>query len=515
MTIMNTIRRRLGLDSYEDDVADTIQADDSELTERGGVFSTHFLGGGSRRKLLESVVGRNLIRSEKDIGGEAIALDSSDGSISPVKPGGVFSSLGFSDNQLAFFGAQGFIGYQMCALLAQNWLINKACAQPAKDAVRNGFEITVNGGVVVPPEVLAFIAERDRHYNLTKNMHDFVYFGRMFGIRIAKFDVESTDDQYYEKPFNPDGIRPGSYRGITQIDPYWIVPELNGQAAANPDSRHFYEPTYWQVQGKRIHRSHLVIFKGPEVADILKPTYLYGGLSIPQIIFERVYAAERTANEAPMLAQSKRETVIHVDVEKAIANQAAFEEKMGVWTGLRNNWGVKVVGTEESVEQFETSLADLDSVIMTQYQLVAAVAGVPVTKLLGTVPKGFNATGEYDEASYHEELESIQSHDITRLVERHHLCVIRSDVREKFPDQPLFKPTVTWNELDAPTTKEQAEVNKIRADTDALLVSTGAIDGTDIRNRLIADPESGYNGIENAEPELTLGDDLDEPTTTP
>jgi phage-related protein (TIGR01555 family) len=508
MNILNSIRKRLGLDTYEET---NIEAPENELTERGGVFSTHYLGGSKRPKLMEALVAQNIQRSEQDIGGKAIAMDSGGGAISPVKPGGVFSSLGFSDAQLAFFGAQGFIGYQMMALLAQNWLINKACLQPAKDAVRNGFELTVNDGTTVPPEVLAFVAKRDKELNLTKNLLDFGYYGRMFGIRIAKFDVVSTDEDYYEKPFNPDGITPGSYRGITQIDPYWIVPELNGQAAAVPDSRHFYEPTYWQVQGKRIHRSHLVIFRGPEVADILKPTYLYGGMSIPQLIYERVYAAERTANEAPMLAQSKRETVLHVDVDKAVANQAAFEEKMGVWTGYRNNWGVKVVGTEEVIEQFETSLADLDTVIMTQYQLVAAVAGVPVTKLLGTVPKGFNSTGEYDEASYHEELESLQAHDLTRLVERHHLCVIRSDVAEKFPEQPRFNLTVTWNELDAPTTKEQAEVNKIRAETDTALVAAGAIDGEDIRNRLINDPESGYNGIETATPELDLGNDLDNP----
>ena len=60
---------------------------------------------------------------------------------------------------------------------------------------------------------------------------------------------------------------------------------------------------------------------------------------------------------------------------------------------------------------------------MSQYQLVAAAANVPATKLLGTTPKGFNATGEYEEASYHEELESIQANDLSRLLARHHLCV--------------------------------------------------------------------------------------------
>ncbi|MGP1609631.1 MAG: hypothetical protein ACTS5G_02910, partial [Burkholderiales bacterium] len=48
--------------------------------------------------------------------------------------------------QLEWYSGQGFIGWQMCALLSQNWLIDKACSMPGKDAVRNGWEITVNDG---------------------------------------------------------------------------------------------------------------------------------------------------------------------------------------------------------------------------------------------------------------------------------------------------------------------------------------------------------------------------------
>jgi phage-related protein (TIGR01555 family) len=482
---------------------------DDELEKGSGIFSTHFLKrDGGKLALMAAVVNRIFQRGPDDV---AIVNESGmDAAVSTSSIKGAFGINAFNvtDNQLAYFGSQGFIGYQLMAIIAQNWLVVKACKQPAKDAVRNGFKIATDDGVVVPPEVLSYLDKCDKRYNLTKNLVDFVYFGRVFGIRIAMFDVVSSDEEYYVKPFNPDGITPGSYRGISQIDPYWITPELNGEAAANPASRNFYEPTYWRVNGNRIHRSHLIIFKGDEVADILKPTYMYGGVSVTQKIFERVYAAERTANEAPMLAQSKRETVLHVDVDKAIANQAVFEEKMGVWAQYRNNFGIKIVGIKEEIEQFETSLADLDEVIMTQYQLVASTAGVPVTKLLGTVPKGFNSTGEYDESSYHEELESIQTHDMQRLIERHHICVMRSDMRRKFPAQPLFEIAIQWNSLDALTAEEQATVNKLKAETGQILVTSGAIDGEDERLRLINDEYSDYNGI--AMPTDELLDDADE-----
>jgi phage-related protein (TIGR01555 family) len=340
----------------------------------------------------------------------------------------------------------------------------------------------------------------DVEYNVTKNLIQFIQFGRVFGIRIAMFQVESDDAEYYFKPFNPDGVKPGSYKGISQIDPYWITPQLDPESAGNPSSIHFYEPTWWNIAGKLIHRSHLIVYRTEEVADILKPSYIYGGVPIPQKIYERVYAAERTANEAPMLALTKRTDVINIDLAQALGQEISFTQRLEKWAQLRDNYGIKALGLDETMQQFDTSLADLDAVIMTQYQLVAAAANVPAVKLLGTSPKGFNATGEFEEASYHEMLESLQSHACSPLLERHHLLLIRSEIVPEFNIAP-FNTVVTWKPLDAMTGKELAELNKLKADTGTVLMATGAIDGSDERERIINDPDSGYTGLINEDPE--------------
>lgn len=397
--------------------------------------------------------------------------------------------------QLAYFGSQGFLGYQVLAMLMQNWIIDKACTMPAKDAVRNGYEVTTNDAQTIPPAVFDLIRAADKRMKVDDNLVEFIRLGKGFGIRIALFVVESTDPLYYEKPFNIDGVGAGKYKGISQIDPMWISPEFSWRSLSDPAAMDFYEPTYWTISGKRYHRSHLKIYRANVVPDVLKPTYQYGGVSIPQKIFERVYAAERTANEAPMLAMTKRLNVLKTDVAAAMANEVEFTETMNWQTRQRDNYGVRVVGTDDVIEQHDTALNDLDEVIMTQFQLVAAAANVPATKLLGTTPKGFNSTGEYEEASYHEELESIQTSDLSPLLERHHALVIRSEVLEAFPELKPFETTVKWEPLDAMTAKEQAEVNKLEAETDSALVTAGAITGEEVRDRLIKDPNSGYTGI--------------------
>lgn len=463
-------------------------------------FSTDIIPMNKRARMaaIADAIQRNFVVPKfnpVDVNGNTVAMDSvNDSSMQLTKYRNNYAYT-LPESQFLWYSSQGFIGWQTAALLSQNWLIEKACAMPARDASRHGYELTVNDGEEADPKILDYIRQRDDELEIAKNLVEFIRMGRIFGIRVALYIVDSPDKDYYTKPFNIDGVRPGSYKGISQIDPYWITPELDAESAANPASKHFYEPTWWRINGVRVHRTHLCIYREGELPDILKPAYLYGGIPIPQKIAERVYAAERTANEAPLLAMTKRMTVMNTDLTQALSNQSQFESRMQQWTTMMNNFGVKLVGGKDKIEQFDTSLADLDETIMTQFQLVAAASGVPATKLMGTAPKGFNATGEYDEKSYHEELESIQQHALDPLLFGHHLRLMRSEVEPKFKSK--FSLTAKWRPTNALTAKERAEVNKLNSDTDANLANIGAIDGYDVRERLISDENSGYNGVES------------------
>ena len=433
---------------------------------------------------------------------EGFAMDSVSSSSTSL---GTNTSL-VSNDLLCWYTAQTFIGFNVAAIMAQNWLVSKACLMPAKDATRNGFEIIADHeDAHLTDEVLKAVRELDVAYKLNKNLIEFVQMGRVFGIRVAMFVVESDDPDYYTKPFNIDGVTPKSYKGISQIDPYWMSPQLDVEASSNPAAIGFYEPTWWSYANPttgvntKVHKSHLIIFKTEEVADVLKPTYRYGGIPVPQKIYERVYAAERVANEAPMLALTKRTRVLKTNIDQALADQVSFDAVMENASAGWNNYGQFNIGREDELQQFDTSLDALDAVIMTQYQLVAAAANVPATKLLGTSPKGFNATGEFEEASYHEELQSIQTHDLTALIKRHHLLLMHSEIAPEMGIEPI-ELSIEWNALDAMTAKEEAELNRNKAETGAILMQSGAIDSADERQRVVNDPASGYTGMVDEEP---------------
>lgn len=402
----------------------------------------------------------------------------------------VFGVSNYADDVIfTHFAQQGFIGYQACALLAQNWIINNACSVPCEDAIRPGYEISLNQDIKLEDQDLLVKIKQvsERKYNISNIARNFARNNKIFGCALALPVVDGID---YAKPFNIDGVRRGSYKGISLIEPYWVMPELDMEATSAPESLHFYEPTWWRLpNGKRIHRSHVIYITGDEVPDVLKPTYYFGGLPLTQQIYERVYASERVANEAPLMALTKRMLIADGNIEAYLMNEEDAEKKLQKLSYCRDNYGVFFKRPGDNVQQIDTSLTDFDALIMTQYQLVASIARMPATKLLKTQPKGFNATGEYEMKDYIQELQHLQDNQMKPLIERNNLLVEKSEFGYSYELEAKFNP------VDMPTERELAEVRKIDADTDMVLINAGAISPEEARARIIADPNSGYDGL--------------------
>lgn len=432
--------------------------------------------------------------------------DSSSGLIPSFKAD-LHAFAGAPDSQFLWYSAQGFIGYQVAAIMVQHWLVDKCCLMPARDAVRVGYDVSISGEHDRADEIVEAFKKQDKRYGINKAMTEFIHMGRVYGVRVAIFRVESSDPDYYAKPFNPDGVTPGSYKGISQIDPIWCVPELTSASVEDPANMRFYQPEFYVVGGQRYHRSHLCVYVPFPVADSLKPAYQYGGPSLPQRIYERVYAAERTANEAPQLAMTKRTVVMKTDANAFWSNITNSLQRLFDWSVNRDNYGVMTIDKEsEDIVQHDTSLTDLDAVIMTQYQIVAAIAEVPATKLLSTQPKGFNSTGDYEAESYRQTLESIQCNDLQPLLDKHHKMVWLSEIKPKLGITEDLEFETTWRPLDSPTAAEWAAINLQKAQTAQIYAGMGAIDGEDVRQQLRQDKDSDFFGLVE-ETELDLNDD--------
>lgn len=401
------------------------------------------------------------------------------------------------DDVLRWYSSQSFIGYQACMIMAQHWLVSAACEMPITDALRKKWKISGNEGEEITSDILSVLKEENKRVKIKDVAENFGIFGRVYGYRIAIFLIDGYTAEDYEAPFNPDGVKEGSYLGISQPDPYFVVPLVTSN---DPASLDFYEPEFWQVSGIKYHKSHCVIYKHCDtVGQQLKPVYLYGSVPLPQQIYEQVYQALLGLGEGNKLLMTKRLWVQNGDIAAMIADQAETESRLEFITKNRDNHGVQLIDSDDVITQMETALSEVTSVIDQQFQIVAAIARVPVNKLMQNQLKGFAATGESEEAVYHESLETIQT-KIEPLIEKHTFySMLNKGVKP-------FNFDVVFNPLDSLTTKEQAEANQNNAAADEAYANMGVITPQEVRDKIISDDDSGYGGLSSE-----IEDDIDYP----
>lgn len=403
-----------------------------------------------------------------------------------------------------------FIGWQSMALLKQNWLIDRACTIPAEDAIAPGWQLSYIDSADADGEIaeetqreqmrrIQEMEDSARRMGIAEICKKAEVLKKTFGYCLVVPRVDGVD---MSKPFNIDAVRRGSYHGLAVIEPLWVMPQFD-ESGKDPASPDFYNPAWYCIAGnanRRIHRSWVVKLINSPVPDILKPVYFFGGVSLTQQIFRRVYAAETVANEAPNLAMTKRLVCVEGSIDNAIANPDLVEERMRTAIECRDNYGILLTDNESKVTQLETSLNDFEEMIMTQYQLVASIAQMPVTKLLKVQVKGFDNAGEYETNDYNQTLRAIQANDYTPIVELHNMLYGKSEYGE------VMGLTVRWNEILTPTPKENAEMQVLKAQKDVALVNAGIISPDEARKRLQSDEASEYTEIPDEREDL---DDFD------
>lgn len=429
---------------------------------------------------------------------------------SAIKPALYHNDL--PDEMLPLF-EHSFIGWQACSLLLQNPFIRKACEIPARDAISPDYTLHYQSGnedkdgdpstdEKTEAELLnklKFIS--DKKMKIKDICRDANFFKKGFGQIIVCPTFNITMDM--SKPYDPKKIKPQTYTGMTLIQPFWATYELSENGVASPDQSGYYEPEYYVVNGnKRIHKSWVRKLVNGALPDILKPVYYWGGVPLPQQIYERVFCAEKTANEAPKLALTKRLLIIDGNVENLIANpQTVYETLRGIGD-LRDNMGFMVKRPGDQVSQIDTSLADMDALIMTQYQLGAAIAEMPVTKFMKTQLKGLGNTGTYEIKDYNQSLVEIQKNDFDTILDWHYELLTLSETGRQ-----LYL-NINWNPIDTPTESEVADIELKESQIDSQYIAAGVIDASEVRATLRDNEKSRYH---NLEPDLPEPDfDLEE-----
>lgn len=413
------------------------------------------------------------------------------------------------------FFSHSFIGWQACALLTQNAYIKKACEIPARDAIAVDYKLHFMNGDDNNPDtdkeaenklLQELKLKSDREMKIKNICRDANVYKKTYG-QILVVPTFSIDVDMSE-PFDLSKIKKGTYTGMQIIQPFWVQYQMGVEQLNRPDKAGFYEPEYYTIPNKaKIHKSWVIKLINGVCPDILKPVYYYGGIPLTQQIYERVYCAEKVANEAPKLALTKRLLTVDGDIYNLTANSDDAYNNLKTIMSIRDNMGLLVKDKDTTVTQIDTSLTDFDALIMTQFQLVAAIAEMPVTKLMKTQLKGLANTGDYEMKDYAQSLVEIQENDFNAILERHYQLLGMS---EHGKDLGL---DIVWNPIDTPSELEMAQIESQQANTDATYVGAGILDASEVRDMLRSNEDSRFRNLAEEMPEGDLGDlDIEETT---
>src|SRR5574337_215568 len=150
-------------------------------------FTTHAFDAGSAVKVPD-ILRALIAKMPKAVTAGALD-DSSNGAALKM----AYAAQNIPEVLAMWYASQTFIGHQMCAILAQHGLIDKACSMPGRDAMRQGFDVVSVSGDDLDDGVRAVLQKYDRSMRLRWNLEQFIRMGRIFGIRVAMFKVDSTD----------------------------------------------------------------------------------------------------------------------------------------------------------------------------------------------------------------------------------------------------------------------------------------------------------------------------------
>jgi uncharacterized protein len=332
-----------------------------------------------------------------------------------------------------------------------------------------------------------------------------------FGRVQLYIDIEGQDtDERRQLPLvvAPETIPKGSLKRFVVIEPIWTTPYTYN--AQDPTAVDFFKPKAWYVLGKKTHASRLLTFIGREVPDLLKPAYNFGGISMTQLMEPYVNQWLRTRNSVSDLIHNFSVMILKTDMNSVLAGKAAASsglvDRAKLFTQTRDNQNLTLINKDtEEMDQIAVPLSGLDELQAQAQEHMAAPSHIPLVKLTGITPSGLNASSEGEIQVFYDFVAARQQTLFSKHLKTV-LDVLQCHLFGEIDDTITFE----FLPLTAPTVKELSEIRKSDADAAVGYINAGVIDPDEERERLMADPNSGYSNLtgpapEPPEPELPPG----------
>lgn len=357
------------------------------------------------------------------------------------------------------------LSYQECANLATDSMISKAIDVIVREIFKSGGKWEATHLDIDNFEMI--LNSLDFYNKITLAVQRALEYG-------GAFIYINTDDTNLSLPLyiNEKTSKKNKITGLTVIEPWQAAPvQVN---TFNPLKNNYMQPDLWWVLGasSTVHKTRLIPIVFYSVPDLIKPLYNYLGLPLSFYMKNYVSNADTVRQSISDLVLRFRTKIIKTTAQKIADPQT--QARVKYMNATSNNLATLLLAKDEEWIETVTSLSGMDNLLSQMYELMtASTRGIPVTKLLGLSPRGFNATGEYDENNFYDVIDGYAKSVVIPVMEKaaeYVLC---------FKAGVLDEPKYEFNPRKQIKQKEQAEINNLKADYISKLIMSGVVTGKD------------------------------------
>ena len=428
-----------------------------------------------------------------------------------MEDGGVYSLLQHSLQMGLYGGASNFMGYGALQGIAQNGMVRACIETVADDMTRAWIELQQEGETddTDAQDRMARLEKAMKRMGLQKTMHTAASLTGYYGGCLLFLDTGASGPQL-KLPLSLERwsleAKQGFLRGVRAIDPVNVFPGLYN--STDPLREDYYVPQTWWVLGQEVHASRLLRVYANEPPLLFRPSYNFLGIPQAQILWDYVLHFQDNRDSVNRLMGKFSQLVFKTSMTDILTGGAQdmgqLMARLQLMAQNRSNDGVVAIDKDaEDVVKVETPMAGVTDVVRQSLEIIAALNRTPAVKLLGISPSGFNATGESDIRNYYDHVlsqqEKVLRPPLQRILEALQVSLFGE------VDKSLGFSFASLSETDenAKVLTQQAKINNMCAVLDRDIVSA-----EEVRQLLVSDPDSGFDGLDPELPEDAEGDDI-------
>jgi hypothetical protein len=258
--------------------------------------------------------------------------------------------------------------------------------------------------------------------------------------------------------------------------------------------------------GREVHASRWLTFIGREMPDMLKPAYMFGGLSLSQMGKPYVDNWLRTRQSVSDLIHRFSTNVLKTNMGGALTGGMTMglggmglSDRVELFNNYADNTGTLMLDKEtEDFVNISTPLSTLDHLQAQAQEHMSSVWGIPLVVFFGITPSGLNASTDGEIAVWNAWIEAQQEHLFTANLTKVLQMIQLSEFGEIDPDIGFV-----WEKLGKIDQTGAAAIRKSDADVAIEYIGAGVLSPEEERKRLADADDSLYPGLDVSDlPEL-------------